>query len=78
MAENLSNLGFEGISIFLNVNNCFMAGDAQNPWSLYGSGDITIGGENANPSSADGTGGVKPVDDPGSPYGNEDDGVDCG
>lgn len=78
LAENLSNLGFEGISIFLNVNNCFMAGDAQNPWSLYGSGDITIGGENANPSSADGTGGVKPVDDPGSPYGNEDDGVDCG
>ena len=39
---------------------------------------VTVGGENANPSTPDGTGGVKPADDPDSPYGNNDDGVDCG
>jgi len=78
LKEKLGALGASDISLFLNVNNCFMAGSPENPWSLYGNGDITVGGENANPSTPDGTGGVKPVDDPDSPYGNEDDGKDCG
>jgi hypothetical protein len=75
----LERLGGEDISIFINVSSCHMANSGANPWTLYGTGDVIVGGEIANPSTPDGTGGVKSAyDDPNSPYGNDDDGVECG
>jgi len=74
----LAEFGASDVSLFINADSCHMAGGGDNPWLLYGNGDVTVGGENANPSTPDGTGGVKPADDPDSPYGNDDDGVDCG
>jgi len=75
LTTNLGRLGITNVSTFINVDSCHMAGGDQNPWQLYsGSGDVTVGGESANPSTPTGSVPVKPANDPNSPYGNNDDG----
>ena len=75
---SLERLGGRDISVFINVDSCHMTNSGENSWQLYGDGDVTVGGQSANPSTPDGTGGVRPADHPDSPYGNDDDGVPCG